>query len=194
MCQWGHFRKNEKIPTADRIQLYRLGNSSFLPSAYRGCAAAIAFSCFFGLSFPLAIRYFRSFDVNEMLRTLSDYLDKEPRETNLDMLRRAVDFIDVLNQFYGDHPAEAGACLAGQPEMLEFIESQLRSDSNAMLVSVVGNAYFKKGGNDSRNREQEELAPLYKWYCKSGITVTLGDGSSIRISLFPDSLSKVNEN
>lgn len=159
--------KTDELPAAGRVRLYQLGITNFNIRTYSDCAAAIALRCFFGLPFPLAVRYFRSFNVSQMLETLSNPVDRKYPAAALDKLQRAVDFIDVLNRFYGDHPSAASTCLAEQPEMLEFIESQLKSTQNAMLVSVICNAYFKNADNDSGNGT---LPPLYGQYCKNGIT------------------------
>lgn len=156
--------KTEQLTTDDRTRLYQLGISGSIARAYSDCAAATALRCFFNLPFPLAIRYFRSFDMPKTLEILSDYTRKKYTETALDKLQRAVDFINVLNQFYRDNLSEASACLAGQPEMLEFIEKRLKGDQKSMLVSVICNTYFKNGDNKTGT-----LPPLYGTYCKNGV-------------------------
>lgn len=156
--------KTEKLTADDRMRLYLSGISNFNSRTSSDYAAAIALRCFFSLPFPLAIRYFRSFDIPEMLEGLSE---KKNTETVLDKLQRAVDFINVLKQFYSDNLSKASACLAEQPEMLEFIENWLKGDQKSMLVSVICNAYFKKG--DSDDNKACKLSPLYGKYCKNGI-------------------------
>lgn len=157
--------KTEQLTADERERLYQLSISKYEVRNYPDCAAAIALRCFFHLPFPLAVRYFRSFDIPKMLERLSK---KKNMETVLDKLQRAVDFVNVLKQFYSDNLSEASVCLAKQPEMLEFIENWLKGDQKSMLVSVVCNAYFKNG--DSDDNKAYKLSPLYGKYCKNGVT------------------------
>lgn len=163
---------NADLSTAAQTTLYNLAFRPLRPLASSASAAEVALRCFFGLPFPLAIRYFRTFHVSRMLSNISDYTNNGEAETALDKLQRAVDFIDVVNRFYGDDLAEASTCLSEQPEMLEFIERQMKSSRDALLTAIICNTYFKNGEGSSFDFRNRKLSPLYRIYCKNGLSIS----------------------
>lgn len=157
--------RTEVLSTADRTQLCKLRMSKSEHKTNLDYAAAISLYCFFGLPFPLAVRYFCSFDISKVL----EIRNKQYKETAMDKLKLTVAFANAFQRFYGNDMSGASVCLAEQPEMQGLIENQLRAEQGAMLVSTICSTYFKNWDNNAT------LSPLYQWYCEDGVRVIQED-------------------
>ena len=161
--------KNEKLSSGYRADLYKLAFNTDKSLAYSDCEPKIVFLIFFGLSFPLAVRYYQSFNISQMIEIVS----KGHIPANIDMklleLQYAYDFIRLVINFYNkkDSKKKRIICLSEQPEMLNFIDRQIKGRKSNTLIFLICNNYLNKNlrlynlyhGNDTKTEGKQQYYP-----------------------------------
>ena len=111
---------------------------------------------FYDLPFPIAVRYFQSFNISAFLG-VTQKRSKEIHELSSEMyMEYAVEYIEALESYYGSHSSNLGQYVKRNPEMLEFLEDLLNHKHENLILSTLCRDYFYN------------KSYLYKFYITSG--------------------------
>ncbi len=151
--------KNANLDISQREKIYPTkfnddnNNNNYYYYTYNN--ANIILSTYYKLPFPIAVRYFQTFDVKRLVTLLDCNSTKNPTEK--ENIVFAIDFVKTLKDFYGDDENSIAQYLIDNKNMNEFIDKFLKQDQKNILLSVILSKYFRQPSN------------LYQCYCLSGV-------------------------
>lgn len=142
------------------LYLNKIEQNQFVAiSSMSACPLSNILEGYYDLPFPVAIRYFQSFDIPLFL----NISQKEGKNISHEIYREyAIEYIEVLKFYYSEEGSkEKGSSCLGQyikehPKMLDFLENELNYSPNNLMLSTLCQEYFYS----------ESL--LYKYYIVSG--------------------------
>ena len=149
--------KNMNLDISQREKIYPTkfnddnSNNNYNYYYYTYNNANIILSTYYKLPFPIAVRYFQTFDVKRLVALLNC------NSTEKENIVFAIDFVKTLKDFYGDDENSIAQYLIDNKNMNEFIDKFLKQDQKNILLSVILSKYFHQPSN------------LYQCYCLSGV-------------------------
>lgn len=108
---------------------------------------------YYNLPFPIAVRYFQTFDIKMLLQLL----ENKGEEKQQKYIKFAMDFVETIKGFYSGYNEKFAECIEKNEDMYSFVEDILNRDERNTLLSILSNEYFR------------EESQFYRHYCLSGI-------------------------